>query len=58
MITLLQKGTYDGILPAPNAWTPLPERQTTRIANKIQKTDLERDILERAKLWGTDQRGY
>jgi hypothetical protein len=47
-ISLLQRATYDGMLPAPNAWTPLPGRETTTsIVNMIKKTGLVKDILKR-----------
>jgi hypothetical protein len=51
IITLRQRATYDGILPAPNAWTPLPGSKTTKVVNKTKKTDLEKDMLERSKSW-------
>lgn len=38
--------THEGMLPAPNAWTPFPGRQTTKIVNKEKKIDLEKDIWE------------
>jgi hypothetical protein len=49
LFTLLQVPTYDGIFPAPNAWTPLPGRKTTKIARKIKETDLETDMLDQIK---------
>lgn len=30
-------GTYDGMFPAPNAWTPFPERQKAKRTNNIKR---------------------
>jgi hypothetical protein len=43
---VVHNDTHEGILPAPNAWTPFPGKHTTKIVNRNKKTDLEKDIWE------------
>lgn len=40
------RATHEGMLPAPNAWTPLPGKKTTKVVNMIKKTDFEKVILK------------
>ena len=34
------------MLPAPNAWTPLPGRKKTKVVNTTKKKEFEKDIKQ------------